>query len=119
MLVFVVDSESLLCCSLDGPDELWAAYLSWLKLSGSAGMFICGWVAWAGTIGHVAHGKSTLVKSISGVHTVRFKNEQERNITIKLGYANAKIFKCTSECERPDCYAAYGSAKEDSVVCER
>ncbi|CAO3593228.1 unnamed protein product [Absidia cylindrospora] len=43
-----------------------------------------------GTIGHVAHGKSTVVKAISGVQTVRFKNEMERNITIKLGYANAK-----------------------------
>ena len=43
-----------------------------------------------GTIGHVAHGKSTVVKAISGVHTIRFKNEIERNITIKLGYANAK-----------------------------
>lgn len=41
-----------------------------------------------GTIGHVAHGKSTVVKAISGVQTVRFKNELERNITIKLGYAN-------------------------------
>lgn len=47
-----------------------------------------------GTIGHVAHGKSTVVKAISGVKTVRYKNELERNITIKLGYANAKIFKC-------------------------
>ena len=37
-----------------------------------------------GTIGHVAHGKSTLVKAISGVTTVRFRNELERNITIKL-----------------------------------
>ncbi|KAG8854333.1 hypothetical protein FRB91_003655 [Serendipita sp. 411] len=44
-----------------------------------------------GTIGHVAHGKSTVVKAISGVHTVRFKNELVRNITIKLGYANAKV----------------------------
>lgn len=44
-----------------------------------------------GTIGHVAHGKSTVVKSLSGVLTVRFKNEKERNITIKLGYANAKV----------------------------
>lgn len=44
-----------------------------------------------GTIGHVAHGKSTVVKAISGVQTVRFKNELERNITIKLGYANAKV----------------------------
>jgi len=46
-----------------------------------------------GTIGHVAHGKSTVVKAISGVQTVRFKNELVRNITIKLGYANAKIYK--------------------------
>uniref|UniRef100_A0A1B6KP62 Histone-lysine N-methyltransferase n=1 Tax=Graphocephala atropunctata TaxID=36148 RepID=A0A1B6KP62_9HEMI len=37
-----------------------------------------------GTIGHVAHGKSTVVKAVSGVQTVRFKNELERNITIKL-----------------------------------
>eukprot|EP00940_MAST-03C_sp_MAST-3C-sp2_P001816 g1816.t1 len=50
-----------------------------------------------GTIGHVAHGKSTLVKAISGVKTIRFKNEMERNITIKLGYANAKIYECTSK----------------------
>lgn len=32
---------------------------------------------------------------------VRFKAELERNITIKLGYANAKIYKCTN----PDCPA--------------
>jgi translation initiation factor 2 subunit 3 len=38
-----------------------------------------------GTIGHVAHGKSTVVKAISGVNTVRTKPELERNITIKLG----------------------------------
>lgn len=49
----------------------------------------------------MAHGKSTVVKAISGVQTVRFKNELERNITIKLGYANAKIFKAaTSRCPR-------------------
>mmetsp|Transcript_11462 Transcript_11462/g.20734 ORF Transcript_11462/g.20734 Transcript_11462/m.20734 type:complete len:467 (-) Transcript_11462:100-1500(-) len=72
-----------------------------------------------GTIGHVAHGKSTVVKAISGVQTVRFKNELERNITIKLGYANAKIYKCKDEkCPRPDCYRAYGSGKEDSPRCE-
>lgn len=58
----------------------------------------------------MAHGKSTVVKAISGVQTVRFKNELERNITIKLGYANAKIYKCPT-CERPSCYRAYGSSK--------
>jgi translation initiation factor 2 subunit 3 len=73
-----------------------------------------------GTIGHVAHGKSTLVRAISGVQTVRFKDELQRNITIKLGYANAKIFKCGNpECPRPGCYAAYGSIKEDTPPCAR
>ncbi|KAL0073031.1 translation initiation factor 2, gamma subunit, partial [Phycomyces blakesleeanus] len=73
-----------------------------------------------GTIGHVAHGKSTVVKAISGVQTVRFKNEMERNITIKLGYANAKIYKCENEaCPRPGCYKSYGSSKEDHPMCER
>ncbi|GJC92103.1 eukaryotic translation initiation factor 2 subunit gamma [Colletotrichum higginsianum] len=56
-----------------------------------------------GTIGHVAHGKSTVVKAISGVQTVRFKNELIRNITIKLGYANAKIYQCdNTECPGRD-----------------
>lgn len=73
-----------------------------------------------GTIGHVAHGKSTVVKAISGVQTVRFKNELERNITIKLGYANAKVYKCDSPaCPRPGCYRSCGSSKEDSFACDR
>lgn len=71
-----------------------------------------------GTIGHVAHGKSTVVKAISGVQTVRFKNELERNITIKLGYANAKIYKCES-CSRPESYCSAPSHKEDEFKCER
>lgn len=72
-----------------------------------------------GTIGHVAHGKSTVVKAISGVQTVRFKNELERNITIKLGYANAKIYACSDPaCPRPATYRAYGSGKEDAPPCE-
>ena len=72
-----------------------------------------------GTIGHVAHGKSTVVKAITGVQTVRFKNELERNITIKLGYANAKIYKCEDErCPRLMSYKAYGSGKEDSPLCD-
>ncbi|XP_054163624.1 eukaryotic translation initiation factor 2 subunit 3-like [Oppia nitens] len=73
-----------------------------------------------GTIGHVAHGKSTIVKAISGVQTVRFKNELERNITIKLGYANAKIYKCDNiQCTRPTCYRSAPSNKEDEFRCDR
>ncbi|CAD5117106.1 DgyrCDS5914 [Dimorphilus gyrociliatus] len=72
-----------------------------------------------GTIGHVAHGKSTLVKAVSGVQTVRFKNELERNITIKLGYANAKIYMCDDPAVgRPQCYTSRGSAHVDEFVCD-
>lgn len=69
-----------------------------------------------GTIGHVAHGKSTIVRAISGIHTIRFRSELERNITIKLGYANAKIYKC-DVCPRPDCYIAMNSSSPFSISC--
>ena len=70
-----------------------------------------------GTIGHVAHGKSTVVKGLSGVHTVKFKQEKERNITIKLGYANAKIFKCTDpRCPKPGNYCGKGSNHPDRWI---
>jgi translation initiation factor 2 subunit 3 len=73
-----------------------------------------------GTIGHVAHGKSTVVKAISGIQTVRFKDELERNITIKLGYANAKIYKCDDPtCPEPDCYRSFKSSKEIRPKCQR
>lgn len=75
------------------------------------------------------------------MHTVRFRNELERNITIKLGYANAKvrerstpnswknaalnsisraqIYKCENpSCERPGSYRSYSSDKEDTPPCE-
>eukprot|EP01132_Coremiostelium_polycephalum_P004564 gene4564-5687_t len=73
-----------------------------------------------GTIGHVAHGKSTVVKAISGVLTVRFKSEFKRNITIKLGYANAKIYKCENpECQRPGCYKSHRSNTDDNPLCDK
>lgn len=73
-----------------------------------------------GTIGHVAHGKSTVVKGLSGVHTVKFKQEKERNITIKLGYANCKIYKCNNpECPRPGNYCARGSSHPDTFIDEK
>lgn len=56
-----------------------------------------------GTIGHVAHGKTTIVQCISGISTIKYKAELERNITIKLGYANAKIYQC--DCPRPQKYS--------------
>ncbi len=40
-----------------------------------------------GTAGHVDHGKSTLVQAISGINPDRLREEQERQMTIDLGFA--------------------------------
>ena len=46
-----------------------------------------------GTLGHVSEGKSTLIRALTGIKTQRHAKEQERNITIHLGYANCKIWQ--------------------------
>ncbi len=40
-----------------------------------------------GTAGHVDHGKSTLVKALTGIDPDRLQEEQEREMTIDLGFA--------------------------------
>ena len=40
-----------------------------------------------GTAGHIDHGKTTLVKALTGTDTDRLKEEKERGITIELGFA--------------------------------
>jgi selenocysteine-specific elongation factor len=39
-----------------------------------------------GTAGHVDHGKSTLIAALTGTHPDRLKEEQEREMTIDLGF---------------------------------
>ena len=39
-----------------------------------------------GTAGHIDHGKTSLVKALTGVDTDRLKEERERGITIELGF---------------------------------
>ncbi len=41
-----------------------------------------------GTAGHVDHGKSTLIKVLTGIDPDRLKEEKERGITIDLGFAH-------------------------------
>ncbi len=41
-----------------------------------------------GTAGHIDHGKTALVKALTGVDPDRLKEEKERGITIDLGFAN-------------------------------
>ena len=41
-----------------------------------------------GTAGHVDHGKTALIKALTGIDTDRLKEEKERGITIELGFAS-------------------------------
>ncbi len=44
-----------------------------------------------GTAGHIDHGKTSLVKALSGIDTDRLKEEKARGITIELGFAHLDL----------------------------
>jgi selenocysteine-specific elongation factor len=44
-----------------------------------------------GTAGHVDHGKTALIKTLTGIDTDRLKEEKERGISIELGFASLNI----------------------------
>jgi len=56
-----------------------------------------------GTLGHVDNGKSTLVQALTGEWTARHSEELRRGITIRIGYADAFIYKCP-KCRSPSNY---------------
>jgi translation initiation factor 2 subunit 3 len=56
-----------------------------------------------GMLGHVSDGKTTITKQITGTLTQKHSAEKQKNLTIRLGYANAKICKCKI-CPEPVCY---------------
>jgi len=64
-----------------------------------------------GVLGHVSHGKTILTEALTGKLTLQHSEELKRGITIKLGYADATIYKCP-QCGRysnskkcPFCFA--------------
>ena len=44
-----------------------------------------------GTAGHIDHGKTSLVRALTGIDTDRLKEEKERGITIELGFAHLDV----------------------------
>lgn len=56
-----------------------------------------------GTLGHIDHGKTSLTRAITNTATDRHSESIKRNMTIKLGYADAIIKKC-DRCEGASAY---------------
>lgn len=44
-----------------------------------------------GTAGHIDHGKTSLIKNLTGIDTDRLKEEKDRGITIELGFAHLTL----------------------------
>ena len=61
-----------------------------------------------GCLGSVSHGKTTMVKLLSGKSTQQHSKEKVRNITMKVGYANCKIYL--------DDFGFYTLEKTDKLV---
>ncbi len=61
-----------------------------------------------GTLGHVDNGKSTLVQAFTGIWPAKHSEELRRGITIRIGYADAALYKC-KHCDEPVCFCATSS----------
>lgn len=57
-----------------------------------------------GVVGHVDHGKTTLVSGLTGVWTDRHSEEIKRGISIRLGYADTTFYKCEA-CSGTEAYS--------------
>jgi translation initiation factor 2 subunit 3 len=70
-----------------------------------------------GLVGHVDHGKTTLVRALSGAWTDQHSEEMKRGISIRLGYADATFRRCP-ECDEPECYTVDESCDDHGVETE-
>ncbi|MXR42900.1 translation initiation factor IF-2 subunit gamma [Halobaculum sp. WSA2] len=70
-----------------------------------------------GLVGHVDHGKTTLVQALSGDWTDQHSEEMKRGISIRLGYADATLRRCP-DCAEPECYTVEETCPEHGVDTE-
>ena len=66
-----------------------------------------------GLVGHVDHGKTTLVQAFSGEWTDQHSEEMKRGISIRLGYADATFRRCP-DLEEPACYTVEDTCPDGS-----
>jgi translation initiation factor 2 subunit 3 len=66
-----------------------------------------------GLVGHVDHGKTTLVRALSGQWTDQHSEELKRGISIRLGYADATFRRCPG-LDEPDCYTVEETCPDGS-----
>ncbi|MFW6384092.1 MAG: translation initiation factor IF-2 subunit gamma [Halodesulfurarchaeum sp.] len=70
-----------------------------------------------GLVGHVDHGKTTLVRALSGEWTDQHSEELKRGISIRLGYADTTLRRCP-EGEGPEAYTVAETCPEHDVETE-
>ena len=70
-----------------------------------------------GLVGHVDHGKTTLVEALSGEWTDQHSEEMKRGISIRLGYADATLRRCP-ECDEPEAFTVAERCGEHDVDTE-
>ena len=75
-----------------------------------------------GTVGHVDHGKTSLVYALTGKWTSEHSEELKRGITIRLGYADAVFYSCgkcktyTTSKKCPSCFSDTAPKRSVSFV---
>jgi translation initiation factor 2 subunit 3 len=67
-----------------------------------------------GLVGHVDHGKTTLVQALSGSWTDQHSEEMKRGISIRLGYADATFRHCP-DLDEPECYTVKEECPDGSA----
>ncbi len=70
-----------------------------------------------GLVGHVDHGKTTLVQALSGAWTDQHSEELKRGISIRLGYADTTFRRCP-ECNPPEAFTVAETCDVHDVETE-